>query len=65
MAVRFFRYDNHPSRIYVRTETDRTASVAALLAPAATPEHPETVAVSRPSDALTARPPPADALRQA
>lgn len=44
-----------PSRIYVRTDTDRTASVAALLARATNPRQPHTVAVSRPSDVLAAR----------
>jgi putative ABC transport system permease protein len=39
----------------VRTDTDQTAAIATLLAPATNPVHPETVAVSRPSDALTAR----------
>jgi putative ABC transport system permease protein len=44
-----------PSRVYVRTDTVRTATVASLLAAAANPEQPETVNVSRPSDALAAR----------
>jgi putative ABC transport system permease protein len=55
VAGRLFGYDGHPSLIYVRTVTDETARVAALLAPAASPEHPEQVQVSRPSDALAAR----------
>jgi putative ABC transport system permease protein len=50
-----FGYDRHPSHVYVRADTERTATVATLLAAAANPEHPEQVAVSRPSDALTAR----------
>ncbi|HEX6674236.1 MAG TPA: ABC transporter permease [Actinomycetes bacterium] len=61
VAARDFDYDQHPSEIYVRAETTRTAAVATLLAPAANPEHPEQVAVSRPSDALTARLAVADA----
>jgi putative ABC transport system permease protein len=48
-------YDGHPTRIYVRTQTDRTAAVRDMLARAADPQAPEQVAVSRPSDALTAR----------
>jgi len=48
-------HDIPPSRIYVRTDTDRTATVAALLARATNPQQPHTVAVSRPSDALAAR----------
>jgi putative ABC transport system permease protein len=55
MAARDFGYDGHPSRIYVRAQTPRTAEVAGLLARAADPEHPEQVNVSRPSDVLAAR----------
>jgi putative ABC transport system permease protein len=54
-AARLSGYDGHPSRVYVRAVTDQTAAVAGLLAPAAWPDHPEQVQVSRPSDALTAR----------
>jgi putative ABC transport system permease protein len=54
-ASQLFRYQGHPTRVYVRTETTQTMTVAGLLAPASNPVHPETVAVSRPSDALTAR----------
>jgi putative ABC transport system permease protein len=55
MATERFGYDGHPSRIYVRARTERTAEVAGMLARAADPQHPEQVAVSRPSDALAAR----------
>jgi putative ABC transport system permease protein len=55
VAARLLGYDGHPSRIYLRADTDRTAAVARLLARAADPEHPEQVRASRPSDALTAR----------
>jgi putative ABC transport system permease protein len=55
LARELFGYDGHPSRIYVRTVTDQTGQVAALLAATAWPDHPEQVQVSRPSDALTAR----------
>src|SRR5438046_6127310 len=48
-------YDGHPTRIYVRAQTDRTAAVRDMLARAADPEAPEQVTVSRPSDTLTAR----------
>jgi len=48
-------YDGHPTRVYVRTQTDRTAQVRDMLSRAADPEAPEQVTVSRPSDALTAR----------
>jgi len=55
VASQLFRYEGHPTRVYVRTQTEQTATVAGMLAPATNPVHPETVAVSRPSDALTAR----------
>jgi len=48
-------YDGHPTRVYVRTQTDRTAQVRDMLSRAADPEAPEQVTVSLPSDALTAR----------
>jgi putative ABC transport system permease protein len=55
VARRLLGYDGHPSRIYLRTDTERTAAVAALLPATADPVHPEEVRASRPSDALTAR----------
>jgi putative ABC transport system permease protein len=54
-AAQDFGYDGHPSRIYVRAQTDRTAEVAGLLARATSPQTPGDVTVSRPSDALSAR----------
>ncbi|MFL5832320.1 MAG: ABC transporter permease [Solirubrobacteraceae bacterium] len=44
-----------PSSIYVRADTDHVAAVQALLAPTASPQAPDEVNVSQPSDALTAR----------
>jgi putative ABC transport system permease protein len=55
VATRLLGFGGHPSRIYVRTDTEQTTAVAALLAPTADPTHPEQVRASRPSDALTAR----------
>jgi len=55
VARELFDYDGHPTRVYVRTDPERTIDVAAVLAPSANPIHPERVAVSRPSDALAAR----------
>jgi putative ABC transport system permease protein len=55
IAAQDFGYQGHPTRIFVRAQTDRTAEVAAMLARATAPQHPEEVAVSRPSEALTAR----------
>jgi len=55
VAVQDFGFDGHPTRIYVRTQTDRTAEIRNLLPRAANPQRPTEVTVSRPSDALTAR----------
>jgi putative ABC transport system permease protein len=55
VAARLLGYQDHPSRIYVRTTTEQTSAVAGLLAATADPQHPEQVQASRPSDALTAR----------
>jgi putative ABC transport system permease protein len=55
LAAQYFGYDGHPSHIYVRADTPRTATVSTLLARATNPENPEQVSVSRPSDALAAR----------
>jgi putative ABC transport system permease protein len=54
-AARMLDYDGHPSRIYLRAAENRVPDVAGLLAATADPAAPEQVAVSRPSDALTAR----------
>jgi putative ABC transport system permease protein len=55
VAARLLGYQGHPSRIYLRTATEQTTTVAGLLAPTADPQHPDQVQASRPSDALTAR----------
>ncbi|MGR6318242.1 ABC transporter permease [Micromonospora soli] len=55
VAAAQFGYDGSPTRIFVRAQTERTDEVAGLLGRAANPAHPEEVAVSRPSEALTAR----------
>ncbi|MFC0508892.1 ABC transporter permease [Micromonospora costi] len=55
VAAEQFGYDGNPTRIFVRAQTERTDQVAGLLGRAANPAHPEEVAVSRPSEALTAR----------
>ncbi len=44
-----------PSSVYVRAAIDQVAAVQSLLAQTANPEAPNEVAVSRPSDLLTAR----------
>ncbi|MEV0820022.1 ABC transporter permease [Nonomuraea rubra] len=61
VAARDFAYNGRPSRIYVRSQTERTLEVFEVLARAANPKNPNEVAVSRPSDALTARLEVADA----
>jgi putative ABC transport system permease protein len=55
VATADFGYQGHPTRIFVRAQTERTDEVAGLLGRAANPAHPEEVAVSQPSEALTAR----------
>ncbi|MBC6461958.1 ABC transporter permease [Actinomadura sp. HBU206391] len=54
-AAEYFGFDGHPTRLYVRAATDRTALVATMLARATNPAEPNTVDVSRPSDALASR----------
>ena len=54
-AEHLLGYNGHPSRIYIRAETEHVTDVAGVLAGAANPEDPSRVTVSRPSDALTAQ----------
>jgi putative ABC transport system permease protein len=54
-AQRYLGFDGHPTTIYVRTVTSRTAAVYGVLASTANPESPNEVQVSQPSDVLTAR----------
>ncbi|MBM2623818.1 ABC transporter permease [Actinoplanes sp. LDG1-06] len=54
-AVRWLRFDGHPTRIYVRTTDSQVAAVRSVLAATANPQHPGDVLVSRPSDALVAK----------
>ncbi|MEW9533507.1 ABC transporter permease [Microbispora sp. NPDC049125] len=55
VAAGHLGYDGHPTRLYIRAGTGHVAQTAGLLARAVNPEAPETVTVSRPSDALTSR----------
>jgi putative ABC transport system permease protein len=55
VANRLFGHDGHASRVYLRADTDRVQTVAGLLARTANPTNPSAVAVSRPSQVLTAR----------
>jgi len=54
-AEKYLGFDGHPSRIYVRSETDQVNAVAGVLAATANPAAPSEVDVSQPSDALVAR----------
>jgi putative ABC transport system permease protein len=56
-AQKYLHFDGHPSKIYVRTANTPAATIAAdrLLGAQASPENPNEVTVSQPSDALTAQ----------
>jgi putative ABC transport system permease protein len=54
-AATYLGFDGHPTQIYVRSVTDQTAAVQRVLGATASPEHPDAVKVSQPSDALVAR----------
>jgi putative ABC transport system permease protein len=54
-AKRYLGFDGHPNTIYVRAETSQVAAVRSVLANTASPEAPNEVDVSQPSDALVAR----------
>ncbi|WP_345764332.1 ABC transporter permease [Diaminobutyricibacter sp. McL0608] len=55
LATAAFGFDGTPTRIYVRTDPDRTEAVAAVLPFTASPDAPDQVEVRRPSDVLAAR----------
>jgi putative ABC transport system permease protein len=55
VAQRMFRTQPNPTTIYLRANVDHVADVSKLLAPTASPQTPDSVTVSRPSDALEAR----------
>jgi putative ABC transport system permease protein len=55
VAASLFGHDGHPTRIYVRADTEQVPVVATELARATNPITPNAVMTSRPSDALTAR----------
>ena len=54
-AQQYLEFDGHPTTIYVRSYTNQTNAVHAVLAQTADPESPSDVSVSQPSAALTAR----------
>jgi putative ABC transport system permease protein len=54
-AAHLLGYNGHPSRLYIRADTEYVSDVAGRLAASANPEDPSKAEVSRPSDALTAQ----------
>jgi putative ABC transport system permease protein len=54
-AKTYLGFDDHPTTIYVRSETSQVAAVQHVLGATANPEAPNEVDVSQPSDVLTAR----------
>jgi putative ABC transport system permease protein len=54
-AEKYLSFDGHPSEIYVRANNSQVTTVDNLLAAQSNPVNPSQVAVSRPSDALTAQ----------
>lgn len=54
-AITYFHYDGTSTAIYLRTPEAQVLAVSAVTAATANPQHPELVAVSRPSDALSAK----------
>ena len=55
VAQQLFGTDRSPSKIYLRADLNRLDAVRSVLGATASPESPEEVRVSRPSDALAAR----------
>jgi putative ABC transport system permease protein len=54
-AETYLGSDGHPSTIYLRARTSQVAAVQSVLAATASPENPNAVNVSQPSDTLVAR----------
>lgn len=48
-------YDGTSTAVYLRTDPDQVVAVSGVIAPTASPQHPEQVGISRPTDALTAQ----------
>jgi putative ABC transport system permease protein len=55
VAQSLLGFDGHPTTIYTRTREDAVEDVRSVLAATVNPQHPNEVAVSRPSDALAAK----------
>lgn len=54
-AVKYLNFDSHPTEIYERSSDASVDDVRSVLARTVSPQHPEEVQVSRPSDALQAK----------
>ncbi|WP_432934286.1 ABC transporter permease [Microbispora sp. CA-135349] len=54
-AEKYLHFDGHPTKIYIRAQTDQVKAVQQVLAATAYPEHADEVVVSQPSAALEAR----------
>lgn len=54
-AEKYLHFDGHPTKIYIRAQTEQVKDVQQVLAATAYPEHADEVVVSQPSAALEAR----------
>ncbi|MGW5364551.1 ABC transporter permease [Actinopolymorpha pittospori] len=54
-AQHYLGFDGHPTTVYERSRDDAVDAVRQVLPATVNPEHPDEVAVSRPSDVLAAR----------
>jgi ABC-type antimicrobial peptide transport system permease subunit len=54
-ATRYLGFDGHPTTIYERSKDDAVVAVRDVLPRTVSPQNPEEVEVSRPSDALAAK----------
>jgi putative ABC transport system permease protein len=54
-AQKYLHFDGHPSKVYVRAQTDQVDDVQKVLAATANPQNANEVSVSQPSAALVAR----------
>jgi putative ABC transport system permease protein len=55
VAIERLRFNGYPTTIYVRARDEAVGDVRGVLGRTVSPEHPNRVLVSRPSDALAAR----------
>lgn len=55
IATQLFGYEGNPTTLYERSDGDKVGAVRDLIAPTISPQAPNEVKVSRPSDALAAK----------